>query len=254
MAAQLYLKPKGLCRGPADTQKPHLPSQQVSCCKHSDSCSALLSVLNQSHSVPQSHDILFQLNIQTFLITFKWSLRQVSQDHRVLCSPDWTQVWSTEGKKWSRLCLMFFSPQECKWVCFQPSIKHLYVPLPQGVDKTNPWLKARRKWAWQARCDPGTLSWFALCRAMIAKTIPYTPEQTPQGCFSTYNQIRQCVVLCLMKLIAVHKSVRSKCHFWKFKAAIDLTGKSITELQWGSGKRMMENSKIENIYIYIYIF
>lgn len=176
VAAQLYLQPTGLCRGPADTQKPHLPSHQVSWRKHSDFCSALLSIQNQSHLVPQSYDNLFQLNTQALLITFKSSFRQPYQDHRVLCFPDRTQVWSPEGQKWSRFCLIFFSPQECKWISFQPSIKHLYVPLPQEGDKISPAFKARRKWAWQTNFDLGSLSWFALCQAVTAKTIPYTPE------------------------------------------------------------------------------
>lgn len=148
MAAELYLQ------GFAEAQ--HTPRSPI-CLpsyKHNDSCSALLSIQN----------ILFQLNTQALLITFKSSPRQLYQ----------SQVWSAEGKKWSRLCLIFFSPQECKWLCFQPSIKHLYVPLPREADKINPALKARRKWAWQTHSDLGTLSWFALCQAMIAKTIPCT--------------------------------------------------------------------------------
>lgn len=64
MAAQLYLQPPGLYRGPADTQRAHLPSQQVSCYKHSDSCSALLSVQNQSHLVTQSYFIQYFIPVK----------------------------------------------------------------------------------------------------------------------------------------------------------------------------------------------
>lgn len=145
MAAQLCLQPRGFCRGP------ETPSAFPASVLLGTQALLLSSAVCSKPEPFRATQLWYFIPIEypASLITFKSSLGPQG-------FPDQSQVWPTEGKKSKRLCLIFFSPQECRWICFQLTLKHLYVPLPREAGKINPGLKARRKWAWQTHSDLGT--------------------------------------------------------------------------------------------------